>query len=176
MGFHFRPQNSILIACTFLSVTGIARSDEPATKTDPALAQFEAPDKLETKGNIDSKTASATTTYGTVSVPHGIYALTPRPECQYTPGWSSNNYSVCATAVVYIPIGAHIDSVVAYARNSGAPDWRACSYPSDCSIGWSAFYPSYQVSSSPVYQTISWRFMNWSHNLGRDGMIAVTWH
>ncbi len=163
-------------ASLMFSIANYSVADQRATTSEPQLLEFEAQDKAETMGNTDSKTATTNVTYGTVSLPHGIYAQTPRPACQYSPGWSSNNYSVCATVSVYIPISAHIDSIVAYARESGSANWVPCNYPQDCNTGWSAFYPAAQVSSGPVYQIVNWRFMNWSHNRARDGMVAVTWH
>jgi hypothetical protein len=167
----------VIGAAMIFSVAGESTADQRVGAiSEPQAVEFEAPDKPETMGKIDAKTSAANVTYGTASLPHGMYAMTPRPPCQFAAGWASNNYSVCTTVSVYIPISAHIDSIVAYARESGSASWVPCNYPQDCNIGWSAFYPAAQTSSGPVYQIVNWRFMNWSHNRARDGMVAVTWH
>jgi hypothetical protein len=150
-----------------------------AQESSQTQEKFEDQDSPETKGTYKPKFPNATEniSYGSASVPHGIYVHTNRPPCQGTPGSASNNYSVCALVNVYIPLTGHVDSVSGYARETGANAYSICNSPQqDCAIGWSTYDPGYLVSTTPTNTVISWTFKNWSHNRGRDAMVAVNWH
>jgi hypothetical protein len=142
--------------------------------------KFEEPDDPKTKGQYTPKTDAASVenvSYGSGSVPHGIYVHTNRPACQGTPGSSSNEYSVCTTVNVYIPLTGHVDAVAGFARETGSTAWSPCYSPQqDCAIGWSTFDPGYQIYTTPSNTVVAWTFKNWSHNRARDAMVAVSWH
>src|SRR5437762_4129813 len=136
------------IAAAFLALSlmsvGLAFRLTKAQETSQKEPKFEDPDSPATKGNFKSKFADAieSVSYGSGSVPHGIYVHTNRPACQGTPGAPSNEYSVCAIVNVYIPLTGHVDSVAGYARETGQTSWSVCNSPQqDCAIGWSTFDP-----------------------------------
>jgi hypothetical protein len=172
----------VLLSACFLLIAYFgyerSRAQQAATQTAPTV-KFEDADSPDTKGTFTSKFANApeSVSYGSATIPHGIYVQTSRPPCYGAPGWSSNNYSSCANVVVYLPLTAHVDGVVGYARETGQTAWLVCNSPQqDCPVGWATFDPGYQISTSPSNVTVSWTFKNWSHNRSRDAQIAVSWH
>jgi hypothetical protein len=109
------------IACLSL---GVALSKVGAqSSAGQEQHKFEEPDDPKTQGRYTPKTDAAgleNVSYGSGSVPHGIYVHTNRPACQGTPGSSSNEYSVCTTVNVYIPLTGHVDAVAGFAREAGS--------------------------------------------------------
>jgi len=167
---------SVAVACASV---GLALRLTRAQQTPQKEGKFEDPDSPDTKGTFKSRFENAieNVSYGSASVPHGIYVHTNRPGCQGTPGVPSNEYSVCASVNVYIPLTGHVDSVAGYARETGQTAWSVCNSPQqDCMIGWCTFDPGYRIYTTPTNTVVAWTFKNWSHNRGRDAMVAVNWH